>query len=135
MKREVIMCVDDEKQILDSLSLLFEDEYDVLTFTNPELALKEYLINPSIIAVISDHRMPMMKGIQMFQEMKKKMPNRVCFNVLYTGYSEMEAEMGEMIKTKVINEFLTKACPTKLLMNTIESGIQRVKSQAKHVVL
>lgn len=122
------MIVDDEQQIVDTLQLLFEPEYHVIGFTQPQAALEEYINNPSIVAVISDHRMPLMNGLQMFSKMKEACPDRKSFNIIYTGYSEMEGEMNHMIGSRVIHEFLTKSCPTKLLMSVLDSGIKRIKS-------
>lgn len=127
MKRDVLLCVDDEQQVVDSLKLLFEDDFDVITYTSSKDGLEEYIRNPDIIAVISDHRMPMMNGLQMLIKMKESCPDRKTFNIIYSGYSELEGEMSNMIAAKVISEFLTKSCPTKMLINIVNEGVKKIK--------
>ncbi|MCK6541547.1 response regulator [bacterium] len=122
-----ILCLDDDAEILKSLKLLFENDYEVLTTTSPFQALgllKTHKVN----LIISDHRMPEMNGLEFFQKIKEEHGDKQYYKIIYSGYSEMEKDMIKMIASKVINEFLTKSCPTKLLYKTIASGVEKSKT-------
>ena len=80
--------------------------------------------------ILSDHRMPDMNGLQMLKKIRETMPERAFYTIIYSGYSEVEGEMGEMIRAKVINEFLTKSCPPKLLLQAVASGIKKIEAVA-----
>jgi len=123
------MCVDDDPEIGKSLRLLFEDDFHVLTFTEPKNAIKELETNKKVSVIISDHRMPEMNGLQFLMKVKELYPEFRTYNIIYSGYSEVEAEMDNMIKAKVIDEFLTKSCPTRLLTAAVTNGIMRAKSR------
>lgn len=126
MKKHALLCVDDEFEIVKSLKLLFEDDFDVFTSTEPVLALNILRENERIVAIISDHRMPEMNGLQFLKKVKELFPNRSMYNIIYSGYSEVEDDMQEMVKARVINEFLTKSCPAKMLIQTVTNGIEKV---------
>ena len=62
-RRHTILIVDDEPDILDSLTLSLETDYDVLTATSGAdgLALLE---QHEAALIISDQRMPKMTGVE-----------------------------------------------------------------------
>lgn len=125
--KSCILCLDDDAEILKSLKLLFEKDYEVLTTTSPYQALgllKTHKVN----LIISDHRMPEMNGLEFFQKVKEEHGDKQYYKIIYSGYSEMEKDMIKMIASKVIHEFLTKSCPTKLLYKTVAAGVEKSKT-------
>jgi len=84
-----ILVVDDETNVAKSvLRLLEEHGFKVLIATNGKTALETLAIEKGISIVISDQRMPLMTGAELFKKMKISYPN--VKRILLTGYTEME---------------------------------------------
>ena len=84
MKR--ILIVDDEIQILKSLSrIFFETDYEILTAESGEAALR-LLENSEVNLVISDMRMPLMDGYELLSRIKESYPNII--RIILSGYTE-----------------------------------------------
>lgn len=87
--KKTILFVDDEEVNLFVFSKRFQDEYNVLTCSNGEEAIKKVKENKGEIqAVISDVKMPDMSGIQMIDSLSEYLNDTPCF--LLTGYDEIE---------------------------------------------
>lgn len=93
----VILILDDEEMILETLGALFESEtsYTVRTFSSSVLALQELEKSP-VDLVISDFLMAEMNGLDFLQQVKKMYPDVPC--ILLTGYADKENAI------KAINE-------------------------------
>lgn len=84
VRRHVVICVDDEPQILSSLRRLLRNEpYEVLTTDRPEEVL-DWVGKRDVSLVISDQRMPEMLGTQLLEEVSRRSP--VTARILLTGY-------------------------------------------------
>ena len=129
--KQTVLCVDDDIAILNVLDQLLHEDYYVITHTLPEKALSNIISDPSIILVISDHRMPGMTGLEMFRRLKELSPGREIYSIIYSGFSEVEHLMEEMINSKVINEFMTKTCPSNKLLTAVERGIKKMSERLK----
>jgi DNA-binding response OmpR family regulator len=83
-RREAILCVDDEPEVLTALRrTLRREPYDVVTATDASLAL-ECLERLPIEVVIADERMPEMCGTQLLRGIRKRWPRMGL--VILTGY-------------------------------------------------
>ena len=97
--RPTVLLVDDEEMVLNSIKSFFaiEADYNLLTYTSPEKALKDLEANHhQIDLVISDYLMPAMDGISFLAEVKKRFP--LVPRILLTGYADKENAI------KAINE-------------------------------
>jgi len=101
-KPYTILCVDDEKDILDTLFDTFIDTYHVKTALTGEDALK-ILAEEDIFAVISDQRMPVMTGAQLLEKVNQIKPN--CKKILLTGYADINASIDAINKGNVDRYF------------------------------
>lgn len=88
----VILCVDDEPQILSSLKRLFRREGHTIVTMGSGAEGLDYLSENPVDLVISDMRMPEMDGHQFLSEVATRWPNTV--RMLLTGYSDMESTVG-----------------------------------------
>jgi DNA-binding NtrC family response regulator len=66
-----IAIVDDENHILDMLSTYLEDDYNVVTFSNPISALEDILRN-NYDLVLCDIMMPEMNGLELLQKLRER---------------------------------------------------------------
>ena len=83
--RPVVVCVDDEPQILSALARLSRrEEYELRTTTDPEEAL-DWVRTEKIALVIADYRMPAMSGTTLLQLTKAHSPGTA--RMMLTGYA------------------------------------------------
>lgn len=81
-----ILIVDDEAQILKSLSRMFLDtDYEILTSQSGEDALKR-LESADIDLIISDMRMPVLDGYKLLRIVKEKYPKII--RIILSGYAD-----------------------------------------------
>lgn len=104
MKKQVLL-VDDEPLVLESLKrLLKASGIPVLTAENGEQALKCMACQPSTV-VISDYRMPGLKGTELLARIEARWPETTRF--LLSGYADYDA-VTEAIQSGVVHSFLAK---------------------------
>ncbi len=122
-----ILFVDDEPHIVQSLSLLFDD-YDVITATSGEEALKYFKNNQVPDVIVSDQRMPMMTGVELLQKVRDLSPSTV--RILLTGYSDLEAVI-DSVNSGEIFRYINKPWNSTKLKDTVALACQfsdRLKS-------
>ena len=85
---KIILYVDDEQANLNAFQLLFGKKYHVLVADNCSVGLT-LLEENDVYLVISDQKMPSMKGIDFLQIVKKKWPE--VLSILLTGFVDKEA--------------------------------------------
>ncbi len=84
IERHVVVCVDDEPAILSALKRALRHEpYEVFITEQPERALK-WVTTRDVSLIISDQRMPAMKGIDLLEEVSKRSPSTA--RVMLTAY-------------------------------------------------
>ena len=80
----VILCVDDEPEILSALRRMLRAEpYEFRTTTDPEEAL-DWVRTRGVAVLVADYRMPLMSGTTLLQLVKAASP--VTARLLLTGY-------------------------------------------------
>jgi len=89
MKQLKLLLVDDEPQILESLTQLFDYDYKVLTATSGEAALSLLNAHRDTAIIISDQRMAGMRGVDLLRHVKQLIPESM--RILLTGYSDLES--------------------------------------------
>jgi adenylate cyclase len=107
MKKPVIICVDDEQTILDSLEIdllkAFEDKYLIETAQSGEEALEllsELLAEQyEVPLVISDQIMPNMKGDELLRSVHAISPNTL--KIMLTGQADLEAVVNAINYAKL----------------------------------
>ena len=107
MKKPVIICVDDEQTILDSLEIdllkAFEDKYLIETAQSGEEALEllsELLAEQyEVPVVISDQIMPNMKGDELLRSVYAISPNTL--KIMLTGQADLEAVVNAINYAKL----------------------------------
>ena len=100
-----ILCVDDEKNILNSIKrLLRKEDYQLITASSAQEGL-DILAKEDISLVISDHRMPKMSGTEFLRKVKEQYPDVI--RIILTGYTEVDA-ITESINKGNIYKFLLK---------------------------
>ena len=85
--KEQLLILDDEALILKSLEHLLEDDYEVFTSTDAEVALRLAEAH-DIAVVLCDERMPGVSGHEFFGRVREV--SRAT-RVMMSGYADMNA--------------------------------------------
>lgn len=115
-----VLFVDDEPNVVQSLSLLFDD-YNVLTATSGEEALKHFRTGSPPDVIVSDQRMPMMTGVELLQRVKEISPYTV--RILLTGYSDLDAII-DSVNAGEIFRYINKPWNSAKLKDTVALACQ-----------
>ncbi len=126
MKKLAILCVDDERIILDSLRIQIEKNlnkkyiFEYAESAEEALEVIDDLIIEGIdlLLVISDYQMPGMKGDEFAQTLKTKLPE---VNILLLTGQISEEKTLELLDRNIILKVLQKPWKEKDLMNIITS--------------
>ncbi len=123
MPNEVILIVDDESNVLSSLSrALFEEDFgEVLTAKDASEALE--ILDKGIIpsVVISDYHMPGINGIDLLTAIRNRIPETT--RILLTGAASLDMAINAVNKGNVFR-FLVKPCPSDVFINAVKDGIR-----------
>ncbi len=120
----LILCVDDEPNILRSLKWLLSKHFEVRTADSGHdalLLLKKYDFD----VVISDQRMPGMTGSEFLHKVRKISPRSI--RLLLTGYSDMNAIMGS-VNNSEIYRFIKKPWNMKTLVSVTAKACNIAKN-------
>lgn len=131
MNKQVILCVDDEKIILDSLrkqlknkfgnKYLYEfaenaeDAFEIID----ELTIEEF----DILVIVSDWLMPGMRGDEFLIKVHKKYPRIV--KVMLTGHADEQAILNAK-KNAALHKCIYKPWSEEELVSTIITGMKKL---------
>jgi response regulator RpfG family c-di-GMP phosphodiesterase len=128
-----ILCVDDEKNVLEALERNLYDQFDVTTAESGHAALALLNDTEPFAVVVSDMRMPGMSGAELLARIRQSSPDTV--RILLTGHSDMDDAVAA-VNRGGIYRFLCKPCPTDELISSIEAGVRQFGlSQTERQVL
>jgi response regulator RpfG family c-di-GMP phosphodiesterase len=100
-----LLCVDDEKNILNALKrLLRKEKFRLLTGNSGQEGL-DILAENEVHVVLSDQRMPGMNGTEFLKEVKALYPD--ILRIILTGYTDVDS-ISEAINEGHIYKFFLK---------------------------
>lgn len=116
-----ILVVDDEPQILKSLSRIFFDtDYQIFTANSGEEALK-LLETETVDMVISDMRMPLMDGYELLSIIKEKYPKVV--RIILSGYAD-EGAIFKAILHNITKFYFLKPWSNEQLLQYVDQILE-----------
>lgn len=124
--QKTLLCVDDERDVLDALYDTLMDNYDVKTATSGQEALEIFEQN-DIALVISDQRMPEMEGTQFLTLVHEKKP--ICKKILLTGYADIHAAI-DAINLGHVDKYLSKPWDDGELLEAVGELLNTYKMDA-----
>jgi response regulator RpfG family c-di-GMP phosphodiesterase len=98
------LLVDDEPDILFSLTGLLRREFELFTAESGRAALKILEERP-IDVVMTDQRMPEMTGVEMLSQVRARYPDTI--RIVFTGYADIKAVV-DGINTGGLYRYVTK---------------------------
>ena len=120
VRKPVILCVDDEPNILSSLRRLFRG-YQVLIAESGQAGL-EILATQPVDLVISDMRMPEMNGVQFLEAVRSHWPETV--RLLLTGYADVQSIM-DAINRGEIYRYIAKPWDDNDMLLIVRHALER----------
>ncbi|MEG3858004.1 response regulator [Microcoleus sp. herbarium12] len=130
MSKPVILCVDDEPDILNTLKMQLKNEfkdnyfYELAESADEALDLiEDFQPETEVIVVVSDWLMPGIKGDELFMIVHKKYPQII--KVMLTGQAD-EAAVQRAFKEADLYCCLYKPWQSKDLIETIKSGLAKL---------
>ncbi len=120
MKKRILF-VDDEPNLLHGLRRMLRGmrrEWKVAFALGGREAL-DILAKEPYDVIVSDMRMPIMAGDQLFTEIKKEYPHMV--RIILSGHSDMEKSLKSV---KVAHQYLSKPCNAEKLKATINHACE-----------
>jgi len=128
-----ILCVDDERNILRSLTRLFlDDPYEILTAASGAEGLLILAQSGDVPVVISDYRMPGMNGVEFLSEVRKRWPETV--RIVLSGYADTGAIVSA-INEGQIYRFVAKPWNDDELRVTVANALERYDLGRKNLEL
>ena len=115
-KKIKVLYVDDETNNLVAFKANFRTQYEIFTASSAQEGM-EVLDKEDIHVVITDQRMPGIKGVAFLELIVEKYPDPV--RMLLTGYSDIEAVIDAVNKTHIY-KYVTKPWKNEELAEAIE---------------
>ena len=120
--QHIVLCVDDEENILNSLRRLLRREgYRLLTASSGNDGLK-LLEENDVHLVISDQRMPEMSGTDFLAKVKVEFPD--ALRIILTGYTDVDS-ITESINKGHIYKFFLKPWNDQSLKLEIRQALEQ----------
>ncbi|MEE2746415.1 MAG: response regulator transcription factor [Pseudomonadota bacterium] len=118
--KELIALVDDDRNILTSVSIALEAEgFGVSTYTNGVDAMRGFVRRPPDVAVV-DIKMPQMDGMELLSKLRKNSSLPVIF------LTSKDDEVDEMLGLRMgADDYITKPFSQRLLLERIRTLIRR----------
>ena len=120
-----LLIVDDEKEILDWLTELFQEtaemDLDVYKAASGQAAL-DILNRTKIDIVLTDIRMPGLSGLQLLERIRGRWP--LCRVIFLTGYNEFDY-VYSAIKYDGVG-YLLKTEEDEVILNTVRQAVNEL---------
>jgi response regulator RpfG family c-di-GMP phosphodiesterase len=124
-----ILIVDDEVEFLELMGdLLSAEGYEVVSCSSGKEAVEQLEKKPPFSVIISDHRMPAMKGTELLATAKRLSPHTP--RIMVTAYQSAEM-MEDSINKGEVFRFLTKPIDIELLLEVVRSAICKYETFVK----
>ena len=126
-----VLIVDDEFNSRTLLAQLFQEEgYSTETAENGSVALK-ILENTTFDILITDIRMPVIDGIELFHRVKELCPHMPV--ILFTAYGTTESAVTAL--KEGVFHYLEKPVNFDLLIHTVEQALDIKRLEAEIINL
>lgn len=118
----LVLCVDDEPRVLDSLRVLLGRRYPVITAIGAQAALGLLAQHPNVAVIVSDMQMPGMNGVEFLERCCALVPE--AQRIMLTGQADVATAMSAVNRGEVFR-FLTKPCAAPQLFAAIAAAAAR----------
>jgi DNA-binding NtrC family response regulator len=128
---EKILVIDDEKSILDLLSVVFEKEGYVVETSLSATRAVELIGNEDFDMIISDIKMPKMSGMELLRYVKEKRPDIPI--VMITAYGTIKQAV-EALKAGAM-DYIVKPFDVEELKIIVAQGLEKKRLKEENIFL
>jgi response regulator RpfG family c-di-GMP phosphodiesterase len=121
---EKILFVDDEPAVLDGYQRSLRREFEIELAVGGEAALDKVAETGPYAVVVSDMRMPVMDGIQLFNKIRIFAPDSV--RIMLTGNTDVDTAINAVNEGRVFR-FLTKPTTKETLTFSLNAGLEQYR--------
>ncbi|MBW4496588.1 MAG: response regulator [Oscillatoria princeps RMCB-10] len=129
-KKPKMLVVDDEPDNLDLLYRTFRREFQVLKAESGVRALEVLAKEGEVAVIISDQRMPEMKGTEFLKKTLPQFPNTV--RIILTGFTDIE-DLVEAINSGQVYKYITKPWDPNELKAVVERAAENYDTQMQRM--
>ncbi len=119
--KPVLLIVDDEPNVLQSMQDLLRMEYEVHAFTQGTMALEFLRRAPRVHVILSDQRMQGMNGVEVLGQAMAIRPETT--RLLFTAYSDLHAVV-EAINRGNVFRYIAKPCDPEYLSAIVRQAVE-----------
>lgn len=112
--RMKVMVIDDELGTRESIRMILQDHYEVITAEDPIKAL-EALAQQPVEVVITDIRMPQMNGLEVLKQLRRVAPDTAV--IMITAYASLTTAQ-EALRNDAL-DYLSKPFSRKVLEDAV----------------
>lgn len=123
-----LLIVDDEPEVLNSLSRLLKSHFDLHLFDNAKDALN-FLKQTHCHLILSDMKLPHMSGAEFLAQAKIISP--LSKRIVLTGHADIE-EAKEVVNNVNISRYFTKPWKNQELLSGLSEIVGTYKEEQKH---
>ncbi|HEX4369729.1 MAG TPA: response regulator transcription factor [Rhizomicrobium sp.] len=119
-----IALVDDDKNILESVTMLLEQEgYHVSSFSDPAAALTALITSPPDLAIL-DIKMPRMDGLELLRRLRQSADLPVIF------LTSKDEEIDELMGLNAgADDYIRKPFSQRLLLERVRAVLRRAEAK------
>lgn len=129
--RPKILIADDDRLIMRMVVDLLEPEFDLTTVNDGEAAVAALEQEP-VSAVLSDHMMPGLEGVEVLRRCISIQPNAA--RILMTA-SDRVQDMSDAINIARVHRFICKPIRALDVVGTIKGAIREVELERENELL
>ena len=121
-KREKILLIDDEKEVVSALKRALGNQgYELLATTMPQEAMS-WIENEIIDLIICDQQIPGMSGVDILAYAKKYQPEAI--RILITGYADLNIAVAAINQGKIYH-YISKPWDNDELNRIVREGLDK----------
>lgn len=120
-KKPKMLVVDDEPDNLDLLYRTFRRDFNVLKAESGVVALQVLATEGEVAVIISDQRMPEMKGTEFLSKTVPQFPDTM--RIILTGFTDVE-DLVEAINSGQVYKYITKPWDPHELKAVVQRAVE-----------
>ncbi|KKJ00897.1 response regulator [Prochlorothrix hollandica] len=125
-----MLVVDDEPDNLDLLYRTFRRQFDVYRAESGAEALDILANKGEVAVIISDQRMPEMKGTEFLSKTVPQFPNTV--RIILTGFTDVE-DLVDAINSGQVYRYITKPWDPEAMKVLVERALNAYRTQCQRI--